>query len=77
MDGGSVTFPEFGLFDVNGEWDVENHGVDPTIEIDNLPHVEIAGTDSQLEKAVEVLLQKIKDEPVNVPKVGAFPKDKK
>ena len=29
MDGGQVTFPEFGLFNVNGEWDVENYGVDP------------------------------------------------
>ncbi len=77
MDGGSVTFPEFGLFDVNGQWDVENYGVDPTIEIDNLPDEEIAGRDPQLEKAVEVLLQKIKDEPVNAPEVGDFPRNKK
>ena len=77
MDGGGVTFPEFGLFDVNGEWDVENYGVDPTVAIDNLPHEEVAGRDPQLEKAVEVLLQKIKDEPVEVPTVGAFPTDKK
>ncbi|HPF70385.1 MAG TPA: PDZ domain-containing protein [Candidatus Krumholzibacteria bacterium] len=77
MDGGSVTFPEFGLFNLDGKWDVENHGVDPTIEIDNLPEDEIAGRDPQLEKAVEVLLQKIKDEPVQVPTSGAFPRDKK
>ncbi|MCP4571566.1 MAG: hypothetical protein GY838_04380 [bacterium] len=76
MDGGGVTFPEFGLFDVNGEWDVENYGVDPTIEIDNLPHQEIAGRDPQLEKTVEVLLRKIADEPVTVPQVGDFPRDK-
>ncbi|MCK9996890.1 MAG: PD40 domain-containing protein [Candidatus Krumholzibacteria bacterium] len=77
MDGGSVTFPEFGLFNVNGEWDVENHGVEPTIEIDNLPHEEIAGRDPQLEKAVETLLQKIKDEPVVAPQTpGSFPRDK-
>jgi tricorn protease len=77
MDGGSVTFPEFGLFNVNGEWDVENYGVDPTIPIDNLPHEEIAGRDPQLEKAVEVLLQKIKEEPVQVPRHGDFPRNKK
>ena len=77
MDGGSVTFPEFGLFNTQGQWDVENYGVDPTIPVDNLPHQEIAGRDPQLEKAVEVLLQKIKDEPVEVPTVGAFPRDKK
>ena len=77
MDGGSVTFPEFGLFNTQGQWDVENYGVDPTIPIDNLPHEEIAGRDPQLEKAVEVLLQKIKDEPVEVPTVGSFPRDKR
>lgn len=76
MDGGGVTFPEFGLFNVNGDWDVENYGVDPTIPIDNLPHEEVAGRDPQLEKAVEVLLQKIKDNPVQVPRHGAFPTDK-
>jgi len=77
MDGGGVTFPEFGLFDVNGNWDVENYGVDPTVPVDNLPHEEINGRDPQLEKAVEVLLQQIKDEPVEVPSVGSFPRDKK
>ncbi len=76
MDGGSVTFPEFGLFNLQGQWDVENYGVDPTVPVDNLPHLEIAGRDPQLEKAVEVLLQKIKDEPVTVPTVGSFPRDK-
>ena len=77
MDGGSVTFPEFGLFNMQGQWDVENKGVEPTIEVDNLPEQEIAGRDPQLEKAVEVLLQKIKDEPVTVPTAPTFPRDKK
>jgi len=77
MDGGGVTFPEFGLFNMDGDWDVENYGVDPTIPIDNLPHEEIDGRDPQLEKAVEVLLQQIKDEPRSVPTNGAFPRDKK
>jgi tricorn protease len=76
MDGGGVTFPEFGLFNVNGDWDVENYGVDPTIFQDNLPHDEIDGNDAQLEKAIAVLLQKIKDEPVEVPQHGSFPTDK-
>ncbi len=76
MDGGNVTFPEFGLFDMNGRWDVENYGVDPTIPLDNLPHEEIAGRDPQLEKAVEVLLKKIEEEPVEVPTIKRFPRDK-
>jgi len=51
--------------------------VDPTIPIDNLPHEEIDGRDPQLEKAVEVLLQEIKEDPVKVPEPGSFPRDKK
>lgn len=77
MDGGGVTFPEFGLFNTQGQWEVEGHGVEPTIDLDNLPEDEIAGRDPQLEKAVEVLLQKIKDEPVQVPTSAPFPRDKK
>ncbi len=76
MDGGAVTVPTFGIFDVNGKWDVENHGVDPDIEIDNLPDQEIDGRDPQLEKAVAVLLQKIKAEPVKVPTIKKFPRNK-
>ncbi len=76
MDGGSVTFPEFGLFDTSGNWAVENYGVDPTIPLDNLPHEMISGRDPQLEKAVEVLLLKIKEEPVEVPSIRGFPRNK-
>ncbi len=76
MDGGAVTVPAFGIFDLNGKWDVENHGVDPDIELDNLPEDEMAGRDPQLEKAVDYLLNKIKSEPVRIPTVGAFPRDK-
>jgi tricorn protease len=76
MGGGGVTFPEFGLFNVNGQWDVENRGVEPTIEIDNLPHELIAGRDPQLEKAVEVLLKQIKEDPLKVAPAPPFPRDK-
>jgi len=76
MDGGAVTFPEFGLFNLSGEFDVENYGVDPTIEVDNLPHQVIDGRDPQLEKTVEVLLQQIAAEPVVVPSVKGFPRDR-
>ena len=76
MDGGGVTCPEFALFNTEGQWDVENHGVEPDIVVDNLPPEVIDGRDPQLEKAVEVLLQKIEEEPVQVPDHGEFPRDK-
>ena len=77
MDGGSVTFPEFGIYDLDGKLAVENHGVEPTLELDNLPHEEVAGRDPQLEKAVEVLLQKIAAEPVRMPEFQGFPQDRR
>ncbi len=76
LDGGNVTFPEFGIYSLDGEWVVENHGVDPDIVVDNLPHEVIAGRDPQLEKAVEVLLERIAREPIRLPEVRTFPQDR-
>jgi len=75
MDGGSVTFPEFGLFNMDGEWDVENQGVSPDIEVDNLPHLVRKGQDPQLERAVDVLLQDVKNRK-ELPKAPRFPRDR-
>ena len=76
MDGGNVTFPEFGIYSLDGEWVVENHGVDPDIYVDNMPEALIAGGDPQLEKAVEVLLEKIAAEPIELPEMKRFPRDR-
>ncbi len=75
MGGGHVTFPEFGLYDLEGKWDVENYGVDPDIEVDNLPHLVIQGRDPQLEKAVDVVLQELKERE-DLPEAPPFPRDR-
>jgi len=77
IDGGNVTFPEFGIYSLEGDWVVENYGVDPTIEVDNLPHEVIAGRDPQLEKAVEVLLERIAADPIEIQEPTRFPEDRK
>ena len=62
VDGTDVRVPFFTNYDAaTGQWIVENHGVDPDILIDNDPVKEFAGTDEQLEKAVEVALKQLKD----------------
>ncbi len=62
MDNTDVRVPFFTNFDAKtGKWIVENHGVDPDILIDNDPIKEEAGIDQQLEKAIEVALQQLKD----------------
>ncbi|MBQ0123542.1 MAG: PD40 domain-containing protein [Bacteroidales bacterium] len=62
MDGTDVRVPFFTNYDAkSGEWIVENHGVDPDILLDNDPVKEAAGIDQQLEEAVRVALEQIKD----------------
>jgi tricorn protease len=38
---------------------VENYGTDPDIDVDNAPQDTIAGRDRQLERALEVALQRV------------------
>jgi tricorn protease len=62
VDGTDVRVPFFTNYDAaTGQWIVENHGVDPDILLDNDPIREAAGEDQQLEKAVQVALEQIKD----------------
>ena len=57
-----VRVPFFTNYDAKtGQWIVENHGVDPDILIDNDPVKEQLGEDQQLNKAIEVILQELKD----------------
>jgi len=62
IDGTDVRVPFFTNYDAKtGEWIVENHGVDPDILIDNDPIREQAGEDQQLNKAIEVALEQLKN----------------
>ncbi len=74
LDGGYITTPEFGHYGLSGKWIIENHGVDPDIVVDNPPAALVRGRDPQLEKAVEVLMEKIRKEP---PKLPPKPYEKK
>jgi tricorn protease len=73
VDGGYITCPEFAAFGMDSKWVMENHGVDPDIEVDNLPKLVMQGKDPQLEKGIEVMLQKIKEEPKKLPKRPEYP----
>lgn len=64
VDGGSITAPEFGIYDTRrGEWIAENKGVDPDIEVDANPELIAQGKDPQLEKAIEWTLNELKKNP--------------
>jgi tricorn protease len=67
MDGGYVTRPEFSLYDNESRWTVENHGVEPDVEVDNRPDLVMKGQDPQLEKGVELVMQEIRQHPKPLP----------
>ena len=73
MDGGSVTAPRVAFYDRNGQWDVENHGVDPDVEEEITPHDFMTGHDPQLERAVDLVLKQLDEHPQQWPKHPAFP----
>lgn len=67
MDNGSVTIPDFAFVNMKGEFDVENQGVTPDIVIDNRPDLVVDGHDPQLEKAIELVMKMLKEQPNPIP----------
>jgi len=72
-DGGLARAPSMGVYGEDRDWLIEQVGVIPDIVIDNLPHATFNGSDSQLDTAIEYLLNKIATEPVPVPTPPAYP----
>ena len=73
VDGGFMTSPRGGFYDNDGKWVVENEGVAPDIEGEQLPAEVIAGRDPQLERAVEEALDLLKKNPVDLKPQPADP----
>ena len=64
IDGGRVTAPRAALYGLKGEWEVENTGIPPDVEVDLDPAAWRQGKDAQLEKAIEVVMQQLKEHPL-------------
>jgi tricorn protease len=67
MDGGYITIPEGATYGLDSQWAIENHGVDPDIEVENQPADLLAGHDAQLETAVDLMLKAIAGKPNGLP----------
>ena len=59
IDGGSVTVPNFGFYELDGTWGIEGHGVEPDIEVDIDPTASLNGRDPQIDAAIEHLLHEV------------------
>jgi tricorn protease len=57
VDGTETTQPEYSFWFSDVGWGVENHGTDPTIEVDNAPQDAAAGRDRQLAAALDEALR--------------------
>lgn len=73
MDGGSVTAPNVGFWDKDG-YRVENEGVAPDIEVDQLPAMMENGFDPQLERAITEIKKLLEENPPVKPKRPPFEK---
>ncbi|MGB8492191.1 MAG: PDZ domain-containing protein, partial [Bacteroidales bacterium] len=72
MDGGSVTAPNVAIWTKDG-FVVENKGVAPDIEVEQMPADVINGKDPQLEKAIEVVMKELEKDPPEVPVRPPYP----
>ncbi|MHC1705866.1 MAG: PDZ domain-containing protein [Tenuifilaceae bacterium] len=72
MDGGFVTAPNVAIWTKDG-FVVENVGVAPDIEVEQLPAEVIKGNDPQLQKAIEVALKELEKNPQVEPTRPPYP----
>ena len=61
IDGGGVTVPTFRMYNPDGTWFKEGHGVDPDIQVLEDPTQLAKGVDTQLERAIAEALKLVKD----------------
>lgn len=64
MDGGYIGVPRFGIYNEEGEWIIEGVGIYPDIEVIDTPHRLARGEDPSIQAAVELLMQKLEENPV-------------
>lgn len=73
LDNGIASAAQLGVYTANGKWLIEGHGVDPDIQVDDLPHATFTGQDAQLQAAIQLLQQQIKADPRPVPPHPPYP----
>jgi tricorn protease len=73
IDGGFVTAPRYAIYGLSGEWEVEGNGIPPDVQVEEMPKDAAEGHDLQLERAVTIVLQQLKEHPVPVSPLPAYP----
>ena len=73
IDGGGVTAPRGAIYGLNGDWEVEGHGIRPDFDVDLDPAAVRQGHDPQLEKAVQVVMDLLNKNPLPKYKRPPYP----
>ncbi len=73
MDGSRVTAPESAIYFPNGQWDVENHGVTPNVQVRMNPELWREGKDPQLDTAVAIAMRELKAHPWHIVPPPPYP----
>ncbi|QMU75581.1 peptidase S41 [Streptacidiphilus sp. PB12-B1b] len=67
VDGTGVTQPRFAFWMEGYGWGLENHGVDPDVEVVCAPQDWAAGRDPQLDEAIRIALAELAEHPAAAP----------
>ena len=73
IDGGFLSAPSFGMWNVKGQWTVEGYGVDPDYEVTDNPAELAKGNDQHLEKAIQVIKEEFEKHPYKELEKPAYP----
>ncbi len=73
IDGGYVMAPRYAIYGLKGEWEVENRGIPPDVDVDLLPKETAAGHDAQLEEGVKLVLEELKANPIPEISIPPYP----
>ncbi|WP_024768571.1 S41 family peptidase [Aquimarina macrocephali] len=65
IDGGYVTVPTFRMYNPDGTWFAEGHGVEPDIHVPENPGKDAQGIDVQLDRAINEVLKTLKESDKN------------
>lgn len=65
-----MTNPQSAWWDPRDGWELEKHGVDPDIEVENLPQDVARGVDAQLDRGIEEVLRLHDENPPLTPAFG-------
>lgn len=74
IDGGNITSPSFRMYNPDGTWFKEGHGVDPDIAVDEDLGLMSKGIDPQLERAITEIKAALKNKGYTAPRQPGYEK---